>query len=218
MALGGLLLGLAAAAGVTEAGAEWTSLFDGSGLAAWKVYGKPADTPIAWVIEDGALVWRKGGGSLVTREMFGDFELELEWKIAAGGNSGVMFGVDDTPDRPWHTGPEVQLLDDHGHRDGARPLTRCGALYALYPPARAAARAIGEWNVLRMRVQRGRVQAWLNAEEILDIQIGSDDWNARVAQSKFAPFSRFARVASGRILLQDHGDPVWFRSIRIRRL
>ena len=199
--------------------AEWQTLFDGKDLAAWKIYGKPADAPVTWAIEEGGvLAWRKGVGNLATKETFGDFELELEWKLSPGGNSGVMFGVDEKSDKPWHSGPEFQLLDDSKHRDGKNNLTASGALYSLYPPMKPAAKPIGEWNTQRIVVQGGRVQSWLNGELVVDAKIGSDDWNAKVAKSKFAPFRQFAKVSPGRILLQDHANPVWFRKIRIRRL
>ena len=206
-------------AGTRAAAAEWQELLNGKDLTAWKVYGKPATVPVTWVMEDGGvLAWRKGGGSLMTKETFGDFELEVEWKLSPGGNSGIMFGVDEKSDKPWHSGPELQLLDDTKHRDGKNALTASGALYSLYAPKKAAAKPIGEWNAQRIKVQAGRVQSWLNGELVVDAQIGSDDWNARVAKSKFAPFRQFARVSPGSLLLQDHGDPVWFRKIRIRRL
>ena len=197
---------------------EWQTLFDGKDLSAWKTYGKPATEPVRWAIENGVLAWRKGAGNLATQETFGDFELELEWKISPGGNSGIMFGVDEISDKPWHTGPELQILDDAKHRDGKNPLTAAGALYSLYPAAKPAAKPVGEWNTQRVKVQAGRVQSWLNGVLVVDAQIGSDDWNARVAKSKFAPFKQFARVKPGRILLQDHNEDVWFRNIRVRRL
>jgi hypothetical protein len=200
------------------AGSEWMDLLAGDSLVAWKPYGKPADTPVAWSVEQGMLTWKKAAGHIVTKETFADFELELEWKISAGANSGVMFGVDEAGDKPWHSGPEIQILDDAKHRDGSNPATACGALYALYPPAKRTAKPPGEWNALRVRVQAGQVQAWLNGERVVEARIGSEDWNARVAKSKFAPFRQFAKVSPGRILLQDHGDPVWFRNVRVRRL
>jgi hypothetical protein len=208
---------LLACTGTVMAG-EWQTLFDGTDVSAWKTLGKPADAPIAWGIEDGALAWKKGGGNLITKEQFGDFELELEWKISTGGNSGLMFGVDEKDARPWHSGPEIQILDDSRHKDGKNTLTSSGALYALYAPAKRAAKPVGEWNTLRLRVQGGRIESWLNGQQVVDARIGSDDWNVRVAKSKFAPYKQFARVSPGRILLQDHSDPVWFRNIRIRRL
>lgn len=197
---------------------EWQTLFDGRDLSAWKTYGKPATEKVGWAIEDGVLAWRKGAGNLATRETFGDFELELEWKISPGGNSGIMFGVDEISDKPWHTGPELQILDDAKHRDGKNPLTSSGALYSLYPPAEPVAKPVGDWNTQRVKVQDGRVQSWLNGTLVVDAQIGGEDWNARVAKSKFAPFKQFARVKPGRILLQDHNEAVWFRGIRVRRL
>jgi hypothetical protein len=205
-----------AGASVVHAG-EWQSLFNGGDFSAWKIYSKPADAPIGWAVEEGAIAWRKGAGDLVTKETYRDFELELEWKISPGGNSGVMFGVAEISGKPWHTGPEIQVVDTT-HRDGRNPLTAPGALYSLYAPMKAAVKPAGEWNTMRTRVQKGRVQNWLNGELVVDATIGSEDWNARVAKSKFAPFGQFARVTEGRILLQDHNNPVWFRSIRIRRL
>jgi hypothetical protein len=205
------------ASGLAHA-SEWQVLFDGKDLSAWKTYAKPVDAPIAWGVEDGALAWRKDCGDLATKDTFGDFELELEWKISPGGNSGVMFGVDESGAKPWHSGPEIQVVDDSNHRDGKNALTAAGALYSLYAPSKRVAKPVGEWNTLRVRVQAGRVQTWLNGEQVVDATIGSADWNARVAKSKFARFQQFARVPAGRILLQDHKDPVWYRSIRIRRL
>jgi hypothetical protein len=177
--LGLIALGISAVA----RGGEWLPLFDGKDVSAWKTYGKPADAPIAWAVENGALAWRKGCGNLATKETFRDFELELDWKISPGGNSGVMFGVDESGSKPWHTGPEIQVVDDSTHRDGKSLLTSAGALYSLYAPARRAAKPVGEWNALRVQVKSGRVQCWLNGEAVVDATIGSDDWNARVAKS-----------------------------------
>lgn len=203
----------------TALAGEWQALFNGRDLSAWKVFGKPDDAPIAWTIENGALAWQKGGGNLMTKESYADFELELEWKISPGGNSGVMFRVDPKSDKPPQSGPEIQILDDSKHKDGKSELTSAGSLYALYPRAKAAAKPVGEWNTMRLRVQGGRVQNWLNGELAVEAEIGSADWNRRVAGSKFAKFQQtFGKVPSGPILLQDHSDPVWFRNIRIRRL
>lgn len=202
--------------GAARAASDWQSLIENDSLAQWKSYGKTDDAPVTWKVDHGVVT--KGGGSIATKERFDDFDLELEWKISAGGNSGVMFGVDEKSDKPWHSGPEIQILDDAVHRDGKNPATRSGAIYSLYPPATSPLKPVGEWNSLRLRVQAGRVQVWLNGELVNDQTMGSADWNARVAKSKFAPFTQFGHVSPGRILLQDHGDPVWFRNIRVRRL
>jgi len=200
------------------ASGEWQVLFDGKSTAAWRTLGKAADAPVTWRVEEGALAWVKGGGNLATRETYADFELELEWKISPGGNSGVLFRVDPAAARPPMSGPEIQILDDSTHKDGRSPLTSAGALYALYAPKAAAAKPTGSWNQLRLRVQGGRVQSWLNGVATVDAEIGSADWNQRVAASKFAPHPQFAKAPSGVIVLQDHSNPVWFRTIRIRRL
>jgi hypothetical protein len=209
---------LAAVATVPVFGAEWQTLFDGRDVSAWRVLGKPVDAPVTWNIEDGALAGRKGSGNLATKASYGDFELELEWKISPGGNSGIMFRVDPVAVRPPMSGPEFQVLDDAAHKDGKNPLTSSGALYALYPPATSAAKPVGEWNAFRLRVQGGRVQSWLNGQLVVEAEIGSADWNARVARSKFAKAPQFGRAPSGLIVLQDHGDPVWYRKIRIRQI
>lgn len=213
------LVGAAAFIAPAARAADWQTLFDGRDLSAWRIFGKPVDAPITWTVQDGALGWQKGGGNLMTKESYADFELALEWKISPGGNSGVMFRVDPNGDKPPQTGPEIQILDDAKHKDGKGELTSAGSLYALYPRAKAAAKPVGEWNTMRLRVQGGRVQHWLNGELVVEAEIGSADWNQRVDASKFAKFQqKFGKVPSGPILLQDHGDPVWFRNIRIRRL
>jgi hypothetical protein len=208
----------ACASAANGAAGEWQTLFDGRDPSAWRTFGKPANEPVAWAIEDGALAWRKGAGNLVTKESYRDFELELEWKISPGGNSGIMFRIDPAGARPPQTGPEIQILDDAGHKDGASPLTSAGSLYGLYAPLRSAAKPVGEWNTARLRVQGNRVQHWLNGQLVVDVAMGTPEWNRRVADSKFARFPNFGRIPSGPILLQDHNDPVWFRKIRIRQL
>lgn len=207
-----------AAGAASTPAADWQVLFDGRDTSAWRTHGKPIDAPIAWAIEDGALAGRKGAGHLATREQFGDFELELEWKISPGGNSGILFRVDPQAARIPFSGPEIQVLDDARAKDGGNPLTSAGALYALYAPAKKVARPAGEWNALRLRVQGKRIESWLNGERLIAAEIGSTDWNERVAASKFAKSPEFARSAAGLIILQDHGNPVWYRKIRIRRL
>lgn len=198
--------------------ASWQTLFDGRDTSAWRILGKPADAPIGWKIEDGALAGNKGAGNLATKELYGDFELELEWRISPGGNSGILFRVDPQAPRPPFSGPEIQILDNARAKDGANLLTSAGALYALYAPALQVAKPAGEWNALRLRVQGPRIQSWLNGVAVIDAAIGSADWKERVAKSKFAKSPEFAASPAGVIVLQDHGNPVWFRKIRIRRL
>lgn len=195
----------------------WRLLFDGRTTAGWRTYKEREPLP-GWQVEDGALVMTGGGGDLVTRQSFGSFELRLEWRIAAGGNSGIFYHVTDTGRAVWESGPEMQVLDDERHPDGRDPKTSAGACYALYAPARRATRPVGEWNRVRLVVDGPRVEHWLNGELLCTYELGSEDWRARVAASKFAAYPSFGVAGEGHIALQDHGDRVEYRSIAIRPL
>jgi hypothetical protein len=202
-----------------EMAAGWTLLFDGRDTSAWRAY-RGKDLPAkGWSVQDGALVHQKGGGGgdLVTRRTFRNFELQLEYRVAAGGNSGIVWGVAETEAAAWQTGPEFQILDDDAHQ-GAEAATRTGALYGLYAPTDPKLRPPGEWNAVRILVLGDDVEHWLNGERIVAAKRGSEDWRKRVAASKFAAFRDFGRVERGHICLQDHGDEVAFRRVLIREL
>lgn len=195
----------------------FTPLFDGETTAGWRGY-KQAGCPAGWQVVDGALTRVAEGGDIVTVEEYGDFELELEWRVAPGANSGVMFRVTEDHDYPWETGPECQILDDQAHADGREPLTSAGSNYAMHAPARAAARPAGEWNETRILARGAHVEHWLNGEKIVEYELWSDDWRARVARCKWKDRPDYGQRTRGHIALQDHGDPVAFRALRIRRL
>jgi hypothetical protein len=209
-----------------ETGGEWVDLFNGRDLKGWRSYQQ--DDPAAgWIVEDGAIVLdvdeqteEMTGGDLVTGKQYENFELELEWKISAGGNSGVFYGVREIPGHEvaYESGIEMQVLDDDRHQDGNNPETSAGACYALYAPQNKVLRPVGEYNKVRLVVNDGHVEHWLNGAKIVEYDIGSDDWNARIAKSKFAGWEHFAKYRRGHIGLQDHTDRVWFRNIRIREL
>ena len=211
--------GLACAPAENAPVADWRPLFNGTDFTGWRGY-KGAPVPTRWKVEDGviALGTEGGQGDIVTTEEFGDFELELDWKVSEGGNSGIFYFVQEPADAPytWSSGLEMQVLDDARHSDGKLPSHRAGALYDLIEPAKAAAKPVGEWNKVRIVVRGGTIEHWLNGERIVATTYGDAAWNARVAQSKFKTMPHFARVPRGRIALQDHGDRVWFRNIRIR--
>jgi hypothetical protein len=194
-------------------------LFDGKTTKGWRAY-KGTDVPAAWKVEDGALTLDKKegdkGGDIMTVAQYDSFELTLEWRVAEGGNSGVMYHVQETEKAPWQTGPEVQVLDNAKHKDGKSALTSAGSCYALYPPSKDVTRKVGEWNEVRLVVDGPRVEHWLNGEKIVEYEKGSADWNAKVAASKFKAFPNFGKPTRGHIVLQDHGDRVWFRNIRLR--
>lgn len=200
-----------------ERTAGFKLLFDGRTLSGWRGYNRP-DRPLGWSVEDGALVRSGPGGDIITEAEFGDFELVLDWKVAPGGNSGVFYRAEEGYEQIWHAAAEMQILDDAAHPDGRNPLTRAGALYGLYPASAEIVAPGGEWNRSRIVAAGRRIEHWLNGVKIVEYEIGSEDWRRRVAASKFAAWPAFGRAARGHIGLQDHGDTVWYRNVKIRAL
>ena len=201
----------------TSGHGEWRALFDGRSLVAWRGYRRDR-VPAGWQVVDGALTRVGQAGDLITREVFGDFELELEWMVAEGGNSGIMYRVTEEAAETYQTGPEMQVLDDARHPDGGSRLTSAGSVYGLYPAPAGVVKPAGEWNAVRIVVHGSQVEHWLNGVEVAAYQLGSTDWKARVAASKFRNWPGYGRAAAGHIALQDHGDRVAYRNIRIRTL
>jgi len=199
---------------------KFRPLFDGKTATGWRGFKKDAFPAQGWEIVDGALHAKEhgGGGDLVTVDEFGDFDLRFEWKVAPGSNSGVMYRTGEQADAPYMTAPEYQVLDDDKHPDGKDPRTAAAALYGLYPCSNKALHAVGQWNSGRIVVRGNHVEHWLNGVKVVTAELHSDDWNKRVAASKFAAWPTFATKSKGRIDLQDHGDEVWYRSLRIRDL
>lgn len=197
----------------------WEVLFDGTNLDAWTGYGR-GGAPGGWRIEDGVLGFEPGGdgGDLVTRETYGDFELVLDWKISPCGNSGVFYRGAPDGDYIWQTAPEMQVLDDSCHPDARYPSHRAGSNYDLHAAPPGVVRPAGEWNEVRIVARGPHVEHWLNGEQVAGYEQGSDAWAARVAASKFRTMPSYGTRMAGVIGLQDHGDPVWFRDVRIRRL
>ncbi len=200
-----------------SAGSDWRTLFDGKSTAGWRGY-RSQTVPAGWRVEDGLLTRAGSGGDLITTDKFGNFDLALEWKVAPGGNSGVMYRATEDAERPYETGIEMQVLDDAKHADGKSPLTSAGALYGLYPARPGVVKPAGEWNAARVVVNGNHVEHWLNGVKVVEAEIGSPDWNARVAASKFAEWPGYGKAREGHIVLQDHGDRVQYRNIRIRAL
>ncbi len=191
----------------------WFPLFDGRDASPWWRGYKQEKLPEGWKAEDGALV-RHGGGDIVTRDEFENFELSIEWKISEGGNSGIMFRVQETDKPSYETGPEAQILDNV---KGGDP-QKAGWLYQLYSSEKDATKPVGQWNLFKLVVDHNKCQHWMNGVKYFEYEIGSADWNERLAKSKFAKMPGFAKTAKGRICLQDHGDEVAFRNIKIRVL
>lgn len=211
----------------------WEMLFDGQTMSGWRNY-RQEGMGDGWDVKDGAIHWKKKkAGDIITKEQFENFELSLEYRISKGGNSGLMFHVLETEDRPWQTGPEVQIQDNV---DGHDP-QKAGWLYQLYKPvkprwaARAeqqagidlpaiddATRPAGEWNQLYLRISPRLCQVAVNGVAYYTFRKGDAEWDKRVAASKFARFASFGKATKGHICLQDHGNPVSFRNIKVRRL
>ncbi len=198
-----------------ERRAGWRLLFDGETTAGWRGF-KQAAAPDGWRVEHGELVRAADGGDLITAEKFENFELSLEWKVAPGGNSGVFFHVAEDADAVWRTGPEMQILDNDRHADGKNPLTSAGSNYALHAPRSDLTRPVGLWNHARLVVRGAHVEHWLNGTQLFAYEMWTPEWEALVAASKFASMPRYGRERSGHIALQDHGDRVRFRNIKIR--
>jgi hypothetical protein len=192
-------------------------LFDGKTLEGWRGF-KMDGVPSAWKVVDGAIAFSPEGerGDLVTVEEFDDFEFSFEWKISKEGNSGVMFRVSEDRETTYATGPEYQVLDDAVLGERGDPRTSAGANYALHAPSRDATKPPGSWNEARIAARGGHVEHWLNGEKIVEYELWTEEWKALVAASKFSSMPGYGLNRKGRIALQDHGDPVWYRNLKIR--
>jgi hypothetical protein len=197
--------------------AGWRLLFDGKTTTGWR--GFRADTmPSGWKAVDGALTRVAPAFDIITRDQFTNFELTLEWNIAEGGNSGIMYRVTEAEDQTFWTGPEMQVLDDDRHPDGKQRLTAAGSCYGLYPAPLGVVRPAGEWNRVRLIVNGNHVEHWLNGVKIVEYEFGSPDWEWLVANSKFGAHAGYGRAKRGYIALQEHGEKVAFRNIKIRQI
>jgi hypothetical protein len=202
---------------VTPEQGEWRVLFDGETLTGWRTYQRD-DVRDGWAVVDGNLTRVGSGGDIITEDQFGNFELELEWNVSPGGNSGIFFRATVEADRIYHSAPEMQVLDDDEHPDGASLLTSAGADYGLHAVPEHLAKPPSEWNAVRIVVDGAHVEYWLNGEKAVEYELWSPDWEARVANSKFAEWPEYGRATRGHIGLQDHGDWVAYRNIKIREL
>ncbi|GAB3326506.1 DUF1080 domain-containing protein [Larkinella ripae] len=205
---------------------KWVKLFDGKSMAGWHNYLKQGQ-PVSdkWQVEDGAITLAgRGGGDLVTDQEYTNYELELEWKISEKGNSGIIYRVHEDPKfrSSYNTGPEMQVLDNERHPDakaGKNGNRTSGSLYDLLPPSDFSAQKVaGEWNKVRLVVNNGTVQHYLNGKKVVEYKTSGPEWEKMVSESKFKGWEGFNKYDTGRIALQDHGDKVWYRNIRIKEL
>jgi len=210
----------------------WISLFDGKTTNGWHTYGKNTIGK-AWKVADNTLYldasskkdWQtEEGGDILTNEEFENFHLKLDWKISPKGNSGIIFYIKEDPayQHPWQTGPEMQVLDngptpDSGHPDGKIHMHRAGDLYDLIA-SKEAVKPAGEWNEVEIVANNGKLDFYMNGQHTLSTTMWDDNWKNLIAKSKFKDMPGFGTFKKGKIALQDHGDNVWFRNIRIKRL
>jgi len=207
----------------------WILMFDGKTTNGWRGYGKSAFPDSGWVVEDGTLhcigsgQGEAGGkgGDIIYDKRFKDFDLKLEWKISPGGNSGIFILAEELPGEPiWKSAPEDQILDDAKHPDamlGKDGNRKAGSLYDLIP-TKVPAKPAGEWNQVEIISYQGTVVFKMNGETGLEFHLGTPDWEKMIKESKFKDFPEFGKIREGYIGLQDHGNDVWFRNIKIKPL
>ena len=211
-----------------EDASGWINLFDGKTTTGWHSYGK-ANAGDAWKVADGTLYldttkkegWQASGGDLVTADEFENFDLKLEWKIAANGNSGIIFYTHEDTSKynyTFKTGPEMQVLDNDGHADGKIIKHRAGDLYDLISCSKETVKPVGEWNEAEIKSNNGKLDFYLNGTNIVSTTMWDDNWKKMVAGSKFKNMADFATYKKGHIALQDHGNMVWYRNIKIKKL
>jgi hypothetical protein len=202
----------------------WITLFDGTSTKGWHCYGKTAVNP-EWEVKDGALHINKanGGphGDLVSDNEYSNFDLKLEWKVAPKSNSGIIFYVHEDEAKyaePYFTGLEMQVLDNDGHPDGKIHKHRAGDLYDLIACSKETVKPVGEWNEAEIWCKNGELKLYLNGTNVVSTTLWNDNWKTLVAGSKFKQWSDFGTFKTGHIDLQDHGDEVWYRNIKIKQL
>lgn len=210
--------GAAASETMTADTSSWRSLMGPDLGQLWRGY-RADSIPSAWHMVGDTLTKSVSTDDIITRDPYTDFELELDWKLSSGGNSGVFYRATEEYDHIYWSGPEYQLLDDAGHPDGRNRLTAAGSSYGLYPSEAGVVKAAGEWNSTRIVVRGTHVEHWLNGKKLVDFELGSPDWKARVAKSKFNEWKDYGRAHSGYIGIQgDHDGTLSLRNIRIRPL
>ena len=210
-----------------EKKAGWKLLFDGVSTKGWHTYLRDT-VGSKWQVKDGSLVFdpsqpKEGGGDLVTNEAYENFELQLEWKISKGGNSGIIIDIQEDPKYPatYVTGPEMQVLDNIDASDNKKQNHLAGSLYDMVGDTTVSKpHPVGQFNQVKIVQNKGHLTFWLNNIKTFDGQIGSDEWKKMVAGSKFngAPFTDFAKIAKGKIALQQHPGSSEWRNIKIRTL
>jgi hypothetical protein len=201
-----------------ERNGGWRLLFDGKSMDAWRGYGV-ADVPAGWMAMNGTLMKNSSTGDIVSKDEFGNFELAFDWMIGEGGNAGVFYRGNEEYEHIYWTAPEYQLLDDANAPDGRNRLTSAAAAYGLYAAPAGVVKPAGEWNTARIVVNGAHVEHWLNGRKVVDYELWSPDWEAKVKASKFSVWPKYGRLKRGHLAVQgDHDGMLALRNIRIREL
>jgi len=207
----------------------WQLLFNGKTTKGWHRYGGSAIDSV-WKVKDGSLCLDtlvkkqlniRGDWDIVTDEEYDNFDLQLEWMISKNGNSGIIFYIQEDKSKhnwPWETGMEMQVLDNNGHPDAKFPKHHAGDLYDLIACSKETVKPYGQWNLSEVKCLNGKLDIYLNGENVVSTTLWDDNWRKLVAGSKFRNMEGFGTYKKGRIGLQDHGNEVCFRNIRIRKL
>ncbi|WP_082768755.1 3-keto-disaccharide hydrolase [Paraglaciecola hydrolytica] len=196
----------------------WQLLFDGSDLSQWRNFKQQSLHP-GWTTDSGTLkLSAPGAGDILTKTSYSNFDLKLEWKIAEGGNSGILIMADESGKYVYSHAPEIQILDNERHSDNKIDSHSSGSLYDMVASPSSSFKPAGEWNQVRIRLQDNHLQIWQNEVITTSIVIGSSTWDKLIANSKFATWEGFGTGKQGHIGLQDHGDVVWFKNIKIKEL
>ncbi|WP_081211558.1 3-keto-disaccharide hydrolase [Salegentibacter sediminis] len=207
---------------------EWEDLSNGNDLEGWKAFNSDSISD-QWKAEESTIAFtpaegeREGTENLITEKQYENFELSLEWKISEGGNSGIMWGVQEGENfsEPYLTGPEIQVLDNQGHPDAENgPIRQAGALYDMVPPSKDVTKPAGEWNDMLIRIdyEENKGSVKMNGTLVTEFPLHGDKWQEMVNNSKFRDWENFGKTRKGHIALQDHGDKVWYRNIKIKKL
>ncbi|MFL5571938.1 MAG: DUF1080 domain-containing protein [Gemmatimonadaceae bacterium] len=217
-ASGGNTTSVATGLTAEQSAAGWRSLFDGTSTAAWRGY-RQQTMPAGWQIVDGVLTKSGPVGDILTKDQFGNFQLAFDWKLSPGGNAGVFYRGTEEYDHIYWSAPEYQLLDDAGHPDGQSRLTSAGADYGLYPAPAGVVKPADQWNSTLIVANGNTIQHWLNGQKLLEYEVGSPDWDAKVKASKFVAYPNYGKAAKGYIAIQgDHDGTLSIRNVRIREL
>lgn len=202
-----------------EKAAGWELLFDGNVIDKWRVFNR--DTMSGWEVKDGEMVaLGTESADIISKEQFENFELKVDWKVSTGGNSGIFFNVveDTSYFAVYQTGPEYQIVDDYEFPEPLEGWQKAAANYGMHPAFKQVSKGANEYNSSMIRVENGHVTHWLNGEQVVEYDLWTPEWEAKIQESKWKDFPDYGKAKSGHLALQDHGNVIWFKNIKVRRL